>query len=100
MKLRRNAPCLCGSGKKYKQCCGANSPQGSSEGFNAALALNLALGHQLAGRFKDAEVVYRQVLRREPENPTALHRLGWLAHVGGDDERALLLIRRSLGFAP
>jgi len=101
MKLGRNAPCPCGSRKKYKHCCGANAhPQDSSEGFNAALALSLALGHQLAGRFKDAEAVYRQVLRREPENPTALHRLGWLAHVGGDDERALLLIRQALGLAP
>jgi len=23
-KLTRNGPCLCGSGKKYKRCCGAN----------------------------------------------------------------------------
>ena len=24
MKVGRNAPCPCGSGKKYKHCCGAN----------------------------------------------------------------------------
>ena len=23
-KIDRNAPCPCGSGKKYKKCCGAN----------------------------------------------------------------------------
>ena len=23
-KIGRNAPCPCGSGKKYKRCCGAN----------------------------------------------------------------------------
>ena len=23
-KMRRNEPCFCGSGKKYKYCCGAN----------------------------------------------------------------------------
>ena len=22
-KMRRNEPCFCGSGKKYKHCCGA-----------------------------------------------------------------------------
>ena len=22
-KMRRNEPCLCGSGKKYKHCCGS-----------------------------------------------------------------------------
>jgi predicted aspartyl protease len=25
-KIPRNAPCPCGSGKKYKKCCGANNP--------------------------------------------------------------------------
>jgi SWIM/SEC-C metal-binding protein len=25
VKIERNAPCPCGSGKKYKKCCGANS---------------------------------------------------------------------------
>ena len=24
-KVGRNDPCLCGSGKKYKKCCGKNS---------------------------------------------------------------------------
>jgi uncharacterized protein YecA (UPF0149 family) len=24
IKVGRNDPCLCGSGKKYKRCCGAN----------------------------------------------------------------------------
>ncbi|MBT4512568.1 MAG: hypothetical protein HOC20_10220 [Chloroflexi bacterium] len=23
LKIGRNAPCTCGSGKKYKKCCGA-----------------------------------------------------------------------------
>ena len=26
----RNAPCPCGSGKKYKHCCGRNTQNGSS----------------------------------------------------------------------
>ena len=25
-KVGRNAPCLCGSGQKYKKCCGAKGP--------------------------------------------------------------------------
>jgi uncharacterized protein YecA (UPF0149 family) len=24
-KIGRNDPCTCGSGKKYKKCCGANA---------------------------------------------------------------------------
>jgi preprotein translocase subunit SecA len=26
-KIARNAPCPCGSGKKYKQCCGKSGPK-------------------------------------------------------------------------
>lgn len=26
-KVPRNAPCPCGSGKKYKQCCGQSGPK-------------------------------------------------------------------------
>jgi preprotein translocase subunit SecA len=26
-KIPRNAPCPCGSGKKYKQCCGQSGPK-------------------------------------------------------------------------
>lgn len=25
-KVGRNSPCPCGSGKKYKRCCGVNAP--------------------------------------------------------------------------
>ncbi len=25
IKIGRNEPCMCGSGKKFKQCCGANA---------------------------------------------------------------------------
>ncbi|MDN5377570.1 MAG: preprotein translocase subunit SecA, partial [Sulfurospirillum sp.] len=26
-KVPRNGPCPCGSGKKYKQCCGKSGPK-------------------------------------------------------------------------
>ena len=26
-KIARNAPCPCGSGRKYKKCCGRSSPE-------------------------------------------------------------------------
>jgi hypothetical protein len=29
MKIGRNAPCPCGSGKKYKKCCGTDSASGT-----------------------------------------------------------------------
>ena len=30
-KVGRNDPCPCGSGKKYKKCCGMNTADGSAE---------------------------------------------------------------------
>lgn len=62
--------------------------------------MQVALEHQKGRRFKEAERLYRQVLSREPDNATALHNLGWLAHVGGDDGSASQLIRRALELVP
>ena len=33
-KIGRNAPCPCGSGKKYKNCCGANKGAASAANEN------------------------------------------------------------------
>lgn len=41
-KIGRNDPCPCGSGKKYKQCCGKN-----------AQLLNTKTCHYMAGHFND-----------------------------------------------
>jgi hypothetical protein len=39
MKVARNAPCPCGSGKKSKQCCGAGEKVKQSTGSKLALVL-------------------------------------------------------------
>lgn len=36
--VSRNAPCSCGSGKKYKTCCGAE-PQSHLPGFKAGIRM-------------------------------------------------------------
>jgi len=36
MKIGRNDPCPCGSGKKYKKCCGATVAAGWSRGARSA----------------------------------------------------------------
>jgi len=66
MKISRNAPCPCGSGKKYKRCCGAGTPAnddlmqqgGLAEAFAQAIedsgASTLdemnAIGHQVGAQ--------------------------------------------------
>ena len=47
--------------------------------------------HQ-AGQLAEAELLYRQLLAREPKNPDALHYRGLLAYQAGDYEAAARLI--------
>ncbi|MGD0387893.1 MAG: tetratricopeptide repeat protein [Tepidisphaeraceae bacterium] len=62
--------------------------------------LALALQHHQAGRFAEAEKLYRQVLAREPGNAHALHLLGVAAHQSGNHEMALGLIRQAVAANP
>jgi predicted TPR repeat methyltransferase len=63
-------------------------------------ALNAAREHHQAGRLQEAEVLYRQVLDRNPDQPDALHGLGTLARQAGRNDMALKLIGRAAQLAP
>lgn len=59
-------------------------------------ALELAIRHHEAGRLKDAEVIYRQILAVEPNHAEAHHLLGVMAHQCGRDGEAVEWIRRAI----
>lgn len=63
-------------------------------------SVDQAIGHHRAGRLREAEVLYRQILQRAPEHPAALHYLGMLAYQAGHDQDAIVLMGRSLKVAP
>jgi len=64
----RNAPCPCGSGKRFKHCCGQQP---------AATPLRYeALAAQRAGLLGRAEALYRRALALNPSDADALHMLG------------------------
>jgi tetratricopeptide (TPR) repeat protein len=65
-----------------------------------AQILEIAVQHHKAGRFAEAEAMYRQVLVEEPQNPDALHLLGVLAHQSGNNQAAVELIRRAIAVRP
>ncbi|MDO8715805.1 MAG: SEC-C metal-binding domain-containing protein [Dehalococcoidales bacterium] len=46
MKTERNAPCPCGSGKKYKKCCGQSQNKPDYFAINRAAAYEGAIGKQ------------------------------------------------------
>jgi predicted O-linked N-acetylglucosamine transferase (SPINDLY family) len=62
----------------------------------------LAAGTQLqkAGRFDEAENVYRQLLAQDPNFPDALHLLGVLLFQRGQHQPAIDLVRRAIAIYP
>jgi predicted O-linked N-acetylglucosamine transferase (SPINDLY family) len=58
--------------------------------------LQTALRHHQAGRLQEAEPIYQQILKSEPDHVDALHLLGVLAHQRGDNERAIEFIARAI----
>jgi len=101
VKSGRNDPCPCGSGKKYKHCCLLREtlPQNSNNSSATQLVRNYiedATEHHQAGRFGQAEVMYRQILHNEPNNSDALHLLGLLALQVGQHGIAVELIGKAI----
>lgn len=98
--LGRNDPCPCGSGKRYKLCCGAISehrPVATAlPAGQIGFILHNAMAHHHAGRLAEAENGYRLVLEHKPGHATALQYLGVLAGQRGDPVRARQMNRRTL----
>lgn len=59
-------------------------------------SLESAAQHHRAGRLREAEATYREVLARDPRNADALHLLGVLAHQSGQYADAIELISRAI----
>jgi len=99
----RNAPCPCGSGRKYKQCHGAIGP-----GRPAVAAMATAVDDEVAaalaahqrGDPATAEHRYRAVLARAPDHPTATHFLGVILYQQRQLDAALPLLLRSVAAVP
>jgi protein O-GlcNAc transferase len=107
-KPGRNDPCPCGSGRKYKQCCAprdnartANAASNSQPaGQEIARTLELAWADHQAGRVRQAEAAYRQVLANSPRNAHALHLLGILEAQRQNFSLALDLVLQAIKSSP
>ena len=62
--------------------------------------ISLALSHHQNGRLREAEELYHQILRTEPEHADALHYLGLIAHQQGCRETAVELMTRAIEKEP
>jgi glycosyltransferase involved in cell wall biosynthesis len=100
----RNDPCPCGSGRRYKDCCGAlsltagvSSAPPSSE---IQTQLAAALRHQLDAEFDDAQVLYRKVLATSDANVDALNMLAMVEFNLGNLDASLALADDAIRLAP
>lgn len=122
MKVGRNQPCPCGSGKKYKICCrekdeaarGAErAVRKGSDQFQALGTVttdpdsldrldqlsNGALDMIRAGRLDDAEKMCNELLTDFPDLIDGHMRLGHLWRVRGDAKRAAKHLRLAAAMA-
>lgn len=63
-------------------------------------ALRAAAEHHQAGRWREAESMYRQVLAQDPHHPHALHLLGVLACQAGHPDPGIRLIQQAIDRKP
>jgi len=59
-----------------------------------------AIAHHQAGSLAQAESLYLELLRRNPNDVNALHYLGVLRHAQGRSNEAVALLRKALPLAP
>ncbi len=67
-----------------------------SSGFLEDTLFRQALGHHQAGRLRDAEAGYREVLGANPRHAGALGYLGLLAHQSGHSDAGIDLLRKAI----
>src|ERR1041385_4395488 len=68
--------------------------------MTTAQSIKTALKHHNANRLPEAEAIYREILKMEPEHADALHLLGIIANRVGRSDAAVKLFRRSLASKP
>lgn len=97
--LSRNQPCPCGSGKKYKHCCGKSAvPPNQEQRFQGIV--KSALARHQAGDWESVLPLYDQALEIKPGDPGLLGLKGMALYQMGSLREARALIEKALEAAP
>lgn len=97
MKPEKNDPCPCGSGKKYKKCCGASQTYPKVVGGNH---FQQAVQAFERGAYRDAQALCAELLRNDPEHPDANHLCGLVSYRLGDLTDARTLLEKAARLTP
>lgn len=89
MNQGRNEPCRCGSGKKYKQCCGRAGKAVALNPQVLAQAMQTAWVNFESGRLEHAAEICQKILHSMRGQIDALYLLGLIALKDGQIERAI-----------
>jgi len=99
MKPGRNEACACGSGRKYKKCCGQGAPAAPAVASRLPGEELEALAAMLgAGRHAEVEIRARELTGRHPESGIVWKILGLSQWLQGRD--ALTALRRAAQLLP
>lgn len=97
MSAGRNAPCPCGSGKKYKRCCGQTEAALSAPDFPRLMALAYEACQK--GNFREARRVCARLLEAE-RHPAALSLAALVCSNLGEHEVSLAYLEEAVTRSP
>ena len=109
-KIGRNAPCPCGSGKKYKKCCllqqdGAKRRRAKEKirfipVYTEIDQLSNSVNDLIReNKLDEAEAVSRRLLAEYPDQIDGLNRLAMVYEARGDKRKAAGYYREAADFA-
>jgi predicted O-linked N-acetylglucosamine transferase (SPINDLY family) len=102
-KAGRNDPCPCGSGGKFKKCCGSKSAAASGNVQRRALAAQYNHSGKVfcdRGEVRDGMACFEQAIAIDDTFPDAYNNLGNALSVLGQMEDAIARYRRALALQP
>jgi len=100
VKPGRNDPCSCGSGRKYKHCCGQLPGASAAADPEAEALLEAADALRARGRGHDSLVLYQRALAIQPRYAAAQNNLGNALLELGQPADAVTAYRQALELSP
>src|SRR5438105_9393187 len=97
----KNAPCPCGSTKKYKHCCQRKETIKANPKMAMIPAwLLMGMQHLRADRLQQAKMLYEQILNLNPLQAEAMLWLGVIFHKSKNSDRGIALIQQAISLNP